>query len=493
MPSSHRIAAWSSPVRAAAACVLAVGSVCVAGPTFEEVPDAGSTPATAQPATRTGPVGRITGTLTGTADGADDFEDMFLICIADPAGFSATVDPVATTFNTQLWLFELDGFGLLANDNDAGTFPTIFSKITPLATDGSGAAVTSPGLYFLAITTKNTEPASAGGPIFNDATFANIEVTGPDGPGGGQPFANWIVKGGAVGGSYAINLTGVKGFEQSCAIVCPAGATIDADAFDCTPGGADPNGGCSVPGVPTQNLGTIAPGTYEAVCGTTGVLSSGGSPVDKDRDWYRFTVATPGYLHVSIASKTPGGGPAPNLKVTLVRGTNCGSIEVLAEAIGPGCPIGFGPIPVSNGLHALVVTLDGTLPASPPCPTQYVLFVDERPTEVPACGVVGLLACDVPHAAPACNDPACCDLVCIADPVCCAVAWDASCVQQVFALCDGYPCPGDIDGNGIVGGADLAILLGAWGARGPADLDDSGTVNGADLAILLGAWGPCGG
>ena len=49
----------------------------------------------------------------------------------------------------------------------------------------------------------------------------------------------------------------------------------------------------------------------------------------------------------------------------------------------------------------------------------------------------------------------------------------------------------DLDGNGTVNGADLAILLAAWGAcEGcPADLDANGQVNGADLAVLLGAWG----
>lgn len=49
---------------------------------------------------------------------------------------------------------------------------------------------------------------------------------------------------------------------------------------------------------------------------------------------------------------------------------------------------------------------------------------------------------------------------------------------------------GDLDGNGIVDGADLAILLSAWGdAGGPADLDGDGVVGGSDLGLLLGAWG----
>jgi hypothetical protein len=48
----------------------------------------------------------------------------------------------------------------------------------------------------------------------------------------------------------------------------------------------------------------------------------------------------------------------------------------------------------------------------------------------------------------------------------------------------------DLDGDGSVGGPDLAILLGAWGACGgcPADLDADGLVGATDLATLLAAW-----
>jgi hypothetical protein len=52
----------------------------------------------------------------------------------------------------------------------------------------------------------------------------------------------------------------------------------------------------------------------------------------------------------------------------------------------------------------------------------------------------------------------------------------------------------DLDGNGTVNGADLAILLGAWGdcvgcSSCSADLDGDCVVGGADLAVLLAAWG----
>ena len=55
-------------------------------------------------------------------------------------------------------------------------------------------------------------------------------------------------------------------------------------------------------------------------------------------------------------------------------------------------------------------------------------------------------------------------------------------------------CLGDLDGNGAVNGADLAIVLGQWGCVGAActaDLNSDSIVNGADLAIVLGAWGNC--
>lgn len=53
-------------------------------------------------------------------------------------------------------------------------------------------------------------------------------------------------------------------------------------------------------------------------------------------------------------------------------------------------------------------------------------------------------------------------------------------------------CLGDLNGDGKVDGADMGLMLGAWGTDDPrADLDGNGDVNGADLGLLLGAWGVC--
>lgn len=53
-------------------------------------------------------------------------------------------------------------------------------------------------------------------------------------------------------------------------------------------------------------------------------------------------------------------------------------------------------------------------------------------------------------------------------------------------------CPADFDGDGFVGAADLAQLLGAWNTANPAfDLNNDGNVGAPDLAFLLGSWGAC--
>lgn len=51
---------------------------------------------------------------------------------------------------------------------------------------------------------------------------------------------------------------------------------------------------------------------------------------------------------------------------------------------------------------------------------------------------------------------------------------------------------GDLDGDGVVDGADLGALLAAWASSdADADLNGDGIVDGADLGILLGEWTSC--
>jgi hypothetical protein len=55
-------------------------------------------------------------------------------------------------------------------------------------------------------------------------------------------------------------------------------------------------------------------------------------------------------------------------------------------------------------------------------------------------------------------------------------------------------CPGDLDDDATVGGADIGLLLSNWGPCGSAclyDLNNDDKVNGGDLGLLLAGWGPC--
>lgn len=61
-----------------------------------------------------------------------------------------------------------------------------------------------------------------------------------------------------------------------------------------------------------------------------------------------------------------------------------------------------------------------------------------------------------------------------------------------MAAMDVLSIEGDLNGDLLVDGADLAVLLGSWGycPECPADINGDDFVDGADLAQLLGSWTP---
>lgn len=66
--------------------------------------------------------------------------------------------------------------------------------------------------------------------------------------------------------------------------------------------------------------------------------------------------------------------------------------------------------------------------------------------------------------------------------------WDLGADNISITFAD-PPLVGDLDGNGVVDGADLGELLSLWGSDDPlADLDGDGVVDGADLGLLLANW-----
>ena len=49
--------------------------------------------------------------------------------------------------------------------------------------------------------------------------------------------------------------------------------------------------------------------------------------------------------------------------------------------------------------------------------------------------------------------------------------------------------PGDLNGDGVVNGADVGLLLADWASSGSAaDLDNDGVVGGGDIGLLLSYW-----
>ena len=74
----------------------------------------------------------------------------------------------------------------------------------------------------------------------------------------------------------------------------------------------------------------------------------------------------------------------------------------------------------------------------------------------------------------------------------------AALVMNIEVDCDGdgipddCDCPGDLNDDGVIDGADLADLLSRWGqSDSTADLDGDGSVAGGDLSIMLAGWGFC--
>lgn len=182
--------------RLLAAAIVALFSVTSASAAFTwaEVGDAGDTLLTANDIV--GPTGDNLTNITGTISSSTDF-DLFRFSITDTTVFSATtVGTGGTLSDTQLFLFNANGFGVAANDDSVGLRST-------LPVGNALYATLLPGDYFLAIAGYDRDPVSIAGEIFPDTPFSG--VNGPTGPGGAFPISG---SAGATGtGTYNIALT----------------------------------------------------------------------------------------------------------------------------------------------------------------------------------------------------------------------------------------------------------------------------------------------
>ncbi|MSR18410.1 MAG: hypothetical protein EXS00_04450 [Phycisphaerales bacterium] len=61
-------------------------------------------------------------------------------------------------------------------------------------------------------------------------------------------------------------------------------------------------------------------------------------------------------------------------------------------------------------------------------------------------------------------------------------------VEITGLQCSAPSIPGDLDGDGLVNGTDMAILLGAFGSSAGGDINGDGVTDGVDLAIQVANW-----
>ncbi len=154
---------------------------------------AGGLPGAAEDLTGVAGLSGIVGTIDSTLG-----VSMFEINILYPTGFAAYSTPVVHgASDTELFLFDVNGFGVIMNDdaggNGAGStlscLPSLSAGFPCIASRGSLGPLT-PGNYFLAITFSANLPLSSSGEIFSPVQ--STDVVGPDvTQGGGDSITGW--------------------------------------------------------------------------------------------------------------------------------------------------------------------------------------------------------------------------------------------------------------------------------------------------------------
>ena len=181
-----------------------------------EVGDAGDLPETAQ-STPGGALPVIDGVM-----GENDV-DMYAIYLPNPAAFSATTVGGAG-FDTQLWLFDSAGKGIVFNDDTSTTASTI---------DNSSGCLTGrpAGVYYLAISRYNRDALGCGGGlIWNNSPFDTVRC--PDGPERTSRVNSWTGTT-TAGGTYTITLTNAQGANRGDPADCCIAHNGDVDANGC--------------------------------------------------------------------------------------------------------------------------------------------------------------------------------------------------------------------------------------------------------------------
>ncbi len=189
---------------------LVISPLALAGPDWDKdiESDAGSGIVTAQIITFNGVLQTVQGKLNGTAFTLEpDFQDVYKIQITDPGTFMIDLTGAGgVNFDACLWLFDADGTPLLGN-NDANE-NTFAPRLTNQSNAGSPITITTPGIYYFAISGFQSQPLQFGKPLWPSVVFEPGVVAGAFGSKGGW---NGQWSGDGATGDYLITVTGVSG------------------------------------------------------------------------------------------------------------------------------------------------------------------------------------------------------------------------------------------------------------------------------------------
>ncbi len=249
-----------------------------------------------------------------------------------------------------------------------------------------------------------------------------------------------------------------------CGLECPAGAVLENEA-NCGQPDDIVNGGCNlIPALFTDiNVG-------DTICGT-----AGGDTATRDTDWYRVTTTTDMALTWTYAGDFEAlTGPVPTapqgtgdcadilgvvdpaafplaceqVSVTTVcvpAGTYwffvapatfdvvtpCGA-TYLAQLTGTACAIDTGACCFSDATCSDNMTSDECVAAGG---TWQGAESECGTLTCPELCGPGAGDCCESNGTPGCEDSACCDTVCAADPFCCDTTWDGICADIAEDLC----------------------------------------------------------
>ncbi|MDF5711299.1 MAG: filamentous hemagglutinin N-terminal domain-containing protein [Nostoc sp. S4] len=160
---------------------------------YTEVGDAGELPSTAQ-STNSSTSGTVVSSISGTLDNDNDI-DLYQLFLRQGQKFTATTVG-GTDIDTQLFLFDGNGLGLVMNDDDYSINDETRQSTLPLFEPFT--APTS-GKYYLGISSYENNPHSSKGAIFKYGS--------PTGIGAGLPVNGWDENFGSASGAYTIALT----------------------------------------------------------------------------------------------------------------------------------------------------------------------------------------------------------------------------------------------------------------------------------------------